>query len=892
MELKSFWHRRLFGTSRVRRLISLRKPVPDILLDLMGCKIKMNQGLIISSLIVAVVFGMAVETRGRAIAPQELTVNPDYEKQARRHYESGRYREAIAILQRAIATYANQDDIRGEVTAWRNLALVYHELGEWQQGRQAIVESFNGIQDLPETPETQKLIAQSLDVKGQLKLSAGRPEDALETWKVASDIYQEIGDSLGLTRSQINQAQALQALGLYAQAIKTLTSVKNYLEQQPDTLLKAQALRSLGDVLRGVGQLDESQAVLQQSLKIAETHEDGKAIATTLLSLGNTARLQQQPEAALNWYQKAVGESPSLEITIQAKLNQLNLSLDEQQWSEALRLERQIKQELDRLPTSQVAIYARINLARNQMKLVKASTGIKPRIFPPQIARQLVLAARDASTLEDKRAESYALGNLGTLYEQNQRWEDAEKSTQKALLLAQAINAPDIAYQWQWQLGRILGERGETEGAIASYSKAVNHLQSLRSDIVAISSDVQFSFRETVEPVYRELVTLLLSSAQKGITPSQENLKQAREAIEALQLAELDNFFRDACLDTRSVNIDEIDSNSAIFYTIILGDRLEIILALPGQPLRHHSPSLEGENIETTLKKMVEALTLARERVLIETFLEPSQNVYNWIVRPFESELQNSGITNLVFVSDGALRNIPMASLYDGKQYLAENYSVATAPSLQLIDPKALAREEVQVLSAGLSEARQGFSALPGVEYELERIKARVPVEILLNRSFTEQNFEVRVRELPVQIVHLATHGEFSSQLENTFLLTWDEKIDIDELNSLLRTDKRQRQPIELLVLSACKTAAGDNRATLGLAGVAVRAGARSTLASLWYVSDEATALLMTGFYRELAKPDVTKAEALRRAQQEVLQNPRFSHPYFWSAFVLVGNWL
>jgi CHAT domain-containing protein len=138
----------------------------------------------------------------------------------------------------------------------------------------------------------------------------------------------------------------------------------------------------------------------------------------------------------------------------------------------------------------------------------------------------------------------------------------------------------------------------------------------------------------------------------------------------------------------------------------------------------------------------------------------------------------------------------------------------------------------------------------------------------------------------------MATHGEFSSQAENTFLLTWDEKININELNSLFREDLKQKYPVELLVLSACRTAVGDERAALGLAGVALKAGARSTVASLWYVSDEATQQLMVNFYQQLVNNQVTKAEALRRAQNLVLKAPDFKDPYYWSAFILVGNWL
>jgi CHAT domain-containing protein len=142
-------------------------------------------------------------------------------------------------------------------------------------------------------------------------------------------------------------------------------------------------------------------------------------------------------------------------------------------------------------------------------------------------------------------------------------------------------------------------------------------------------------------------------------------------------------------------------------------------------------------------------------------------------------------------------------------------------------------------------------------------------------------------------VVHLATHGQFSSKAEDTFILTWDDRINIKQLNNVLKTrDRRESSIIELLVLSACQTAVGDKRAALGLAGMAVRAGARSTLASLWSINDAATASFMIKFYQNLADNKVTKAEALRRAQLALLQNPEYRHPYFWAPFILVGNWL
>ncbi|MBW4682596.1 MAG: CHAT domain-containing protein [Microcoleus vaginatus WJT46-NPBG5] len=806
------------------------------------------------------------------------------EQQTQQLYETGRFAEASALLQQLQDDYAAVGDKLGEARTLRNLALVHHATGERSKANEAITQSFQHLQGLEETRGKTKLFAQILEVQGQLQLSAGKLEEALDTWKKAADTYKQIGDITGVTKTRINQAQTLQTLGLYRQAIKTLTEVREILQVQPDSPVKAKALQSLGDALRVVGDLDQSQEVLQQSLAIAERLQLGESTAGTLLSLGNTARVQEKPEESLEFYQRAVTASPSGEIQVEAQLNQLSLLIEEDRSAEAQGLISEIPSKIINLPPSRPTIYAQINLARSLIKMGNA-TAEETR----NAAEILATAVQQAQNLEDKRAEAYALGNLGRVYEENRQWEEGKKLTEKALLLAQSINASDITYQWHWQLGRILKEQGNREGAIAAYSQSVSTLQSLRNDLVAVNSDVQFSFRESVEPVYRELVGLLLQPAAKI---EQSALIQARQVIESLQLAELDNFFRDACLDVKPVQIDQVDSNAAVFYTIILKERLEVILALPGQPLKHYTTELPQETVETTLKELRDTITNPRRQLSIKHFLTPSQKVYDWLIRPIEADLAGSGVNTLVFVLDGGFRNIPIAALYDGEQYLVQKYSVALTPGLQLLEAKPLARENLNILAAGLTEARQGFSSLPHVESELDKIKVEASTQVLLNESFSKFNFEKNVQSLPFSVVHLATHGEFSSQAKDTFILTWDGQINAKELDSLLRSETRQNKPIELLVLSACKTAAGDNRAALGLAGVAVRAGARSTLASLWYVNDEATAVLMTEFYQELANSKVTKAEALRRAQEAVLLNDELSHPYFWAAFVMVGNWL
>ena len=795
----------------------------------------------------------------------------EFIEQAEQFYQQERYSEAIANLETAIEQYQRQGDSVGKVLATRNLALIYQRLGEWSEAQTSIDRAEEIVTTIDE-PAKSQLLAQVLEVKGQVELSLGRSQNALETWQRATSIYEQQGNITGSTQGKIYQANALQALGLYSRSLKTLTEINDRLKDEPNSLIKAKALLNVGNVLDRVGKYQPAQATFESALTIALDLDNKLTTADVLLGLGNNARLQAQPQQALDYYQQAIDLTPQPDIQLRGKLDRVGvlISLEETQtaYSEAAEIQKLLAQ----LPSTQNTIQGQISLARYLIELDSE---------PKQIAQLLVNAVKESQTLNIPRTEADALGVLGHLYERDRRWEEAAQITQRALVKAQSINAGELTYQWQWQLGRILNAQGNAEKAIASYTQATDSLQSLRGDLVAVSSDVQYSFRQEVEPVYRELAALLLQPKA-----SQADLKQARQIIESLQVAELDNFFRDACLDAEPKQIDRLDPTAAVIYTIILGDRLEVVAAIPGQPLRHYSNNLPPSEIELVITSASSQLSSPR-RLNLKLF----QQAYDWLIRPLEDELQNNKIKTLVFVADGILRNLPPATLHDGKQYLIEKYSVAIAPSLQLTELQTRDKVSQEILLAGLSQPRQGFEPLPGVRREIEQIEPLFTSDVLLNDSFTELNFNRSTSQSPFRVVHLATHGQFSSQAEDTFVLTWDNRINIAELSSLLRGDSQQLRPIELLVLSACETATGDTDATLGLAGIAVRAGARSTVASLWAVSDLATVNLMTNFYQALARENVTKAEALRQAQISVLKDDTFSHPFFWSAFILVGNW-
>jgi CHAT domain-containing protein len=791
----------------------------------------------------------------------------------------------------------------------------------------------------------------------RVQLELGQAKNALQNCQTATQIYRHLEDESGRIRAQIYQASALQKLGFYPKAcillsqsvgvtIKTCDELTSELLQEKIQNIDRQsnsyllvAWRILADNLRVMGDLNKSAIILKNINLISSDTEP----AATLLSLGNTevaiANLERDRQAepqynylpwhcqvnslaeplkknyqvALETYNKAIEKKSSLTLKIKAQLNRLRVFLELDRYSEAAKLAEEIK--LENLPLSQYKIYATINFSKS-LACLQQKYWQKEDAWTNIIDR-LNRAILDAKQIGDRATESYALGSLGGLYEYLDKFTEAEVKTQEALYLAQEL--PSLAYQWEWQLGRIYEAKQEREKALDSYELAVKDLDISRQDILAINSDVQFSFRDNVEPLYRQLVELLLKN--QDLAANEQNSAKIIYYIEALQLAELSNFLRcnpeDFSLDLqKEINIPknkietftqkldrvhQTDPNAAVIYPIVLADRLAIVLSLPGENIRVRTVPISAANISQTVNNLRQYLqTPRRDR----QFQELSQQLYNWLISPLENDLNRAKqIKTLVFILDSALQNIPMSALFDGQHYLIEKYAVNLIPSLQLLSPQIASREQISVLMGGATDApsfeRENLNALPNVEKELEGISREVSrKKQLLQQDFVEANIQQQINSSPFSIVHIATHGNFSSNPEQTYVLDWTRRIKIEDLERLLRLNRqRDKQPIDLLILSACETATGDRRAALGLAGVAIRAGARSTIATLWQVNDASTAELMIQFYQNLQNPQLTKAEALRQAQLKLLNKENYldrdyNRAYYWAPFVIVGNWL
>ena len=819
------------------------------------------------------------------------------EAEGKYFYSISQFAQALELWHQAELIYVNSEDSLSQARILSNLALAYSQLNNWEQSTAKITASLQLLNQKPEitSPEHIRALAQVFNNQGIIQLSQGKAEQAIATWSQAKVNYEESGNDLGIIRASINQASAFKQLGLYSRTVKTLAEVKKRLAQQPDSLLKATGLRSYGDILRLVGQNNQSKQILSQSLTIATKINAPEEQVKTLLALGNS---YQQPQKALKKYQQGLDicrQQPNClrtDLPLQIHLAQINLLSKTRSWQRSQELIPTVQAEFNQLPNSRTNIDRKINFAYNLVKLrhISPSKGTKANQVPTSSAIEqfLVNTLVAAKALNYTKAQSYILGLQGQIKEESQDWQNAQKYTQQALVLAQILDAPEIIYLWQWQLGRIDRALGNRTQAIADYSQAVEVLQSLSLDLVAINPDIQYSFSNSVEPVYRELVSLLLK-AKPGKEVSQANLEGVRKVIESLQLAELNNFFREACLDAQAVNIESIDPQAAVIYPIILSDRLEVILSLPHKPLKHYQADISQVKLEKTIAQLRHDIVVRSRR----NFYKPASKLYDLLIRPALEDLANSQIKTLVFIPDGAFRSIPLGALYDGQKFLIEDYNIALTPGLQLLAPHPLEQVKLKTITAGLTKSRQGFPPLNYVDSELKEIGKMVDGVTLLNQNFTAKALQQEIKFTDYPIVHIATHGQFSSTLEDTFLLAWDERININELDSILQTrNPSQDKAIELLVLSACETASGDKWAALGLAGMAVRAGARSTLATLWSVNDHATSKLMGDFYYELADKKLPKADAVRQAQLSLLHSSWYKHPFYWAPYVLLGNWL
>ncbi|OBQ16125.1 MAG: hypothetical protein AN488_20245 [Anabaena sp. WA113] len=860
-------------------------------------------------------------------------------------YNTGNFLNAIKSWQEALKQDKNNTSVTAVVN--ENLARAYQQIGENKAAivsLSAAIRDYDAVKNIQQVGRMKSELAQVYSNLGQprkaiallcgqlldkSKISPNQPSQEIKcTPESAEQIATKYNDKRGQVAALGILGEAYRSLGNYDQAIKYLDTAKQVSPE--DNFL---VLNSLGNAYKSRGQLRDLQADLADKAGLSskkeeffkKSQEDYRKAHQYFQNSIKFARNQKQSLAEMRGLLNL--------IQLASQTNKYEI-IDDQEFNKNLKYALVV---LENLPDSATKVYGAIDLAYLQ----RDAKGTSPFTSCPN---QLVLSGNNESLnllenavlrsekLPDNRLISYANGALGHYWECRSDNEKALKYTQAAIIAADnKMSAKDSLYLWEWQAGRILDQQSRKEEAmpaaseaIASYQRAFDILEDIRSDILTSERNVQFDFRDVVQPMYRTLAQSRLDLLGVGAITDEQRAKELSKVvntIDALKLAELQNYFGNDCI-LSALNPKQVGEilkdnsvafqNTAFLSSIILKDKTGILLQLPNQITKFkwiEDPNQEGDKIVSRdgLKKKI---TEFRKGLIttgkINYDKTTAAQLYDWIIRPFAEDIKPDKIKTLVFIQDEFLRSVPMAALYDHqeKKYLVETYAVATTPSLRLTVPKVSNRQTQKALILGLTKEStidgKSFNQLYWVPKEVSVVESIFPNHTaLIDDNFSPESLGQKLEKTKYPIVHIASHAQFGIIPEDTFIITGqNQKLTISQLENSLRNLNSKSDSVELLTLTACKTAVGDDRSTLGLAGVALQVGVKSAIASLWSIEDDSTSEMVKTFYTNYRNDGMSIAQALQTAQMRMINakklpiNDKYDHPGYWAAMIVIGNWL
>jgi CHAT domain-containing protein len=739
----------------------------------------------------------------------------------------------------------------------------------------------------------------SLERRAREAVLRGQFSGAITQWKKVVDLSQRSGHLDRQVAALLRLGEVYFAQGELRQSREVLTEASLLAMPLHRPHLSAQINSALGCTMisrRAASEAAGGEKLLHEAVAELRKGAPDETIARAYNNLGaSLARAGKHDEAIVNFREAESfarrADDPML--ALQATANAALSSGYGQRTAEAITLAGSVCAQSKELPPSHQHAMAVLR-AGTVFEILDGLPEGREGASRIQAAAAYRRAGEIGDSLGDNLVSSHALGARGRLYEAEGRFEDSLILTRRAIFYAQATRSPELLFRWNWQAGRLLRELGNLDAAIAAFQRGQTALQEIRHDVALHYGHPASgtSFRDVTGGLFFDLAELLLRRADKSSpVEAQRLLVAARDSAESLKSAELEDYFQDECvslLRQKTTRLEPLSADSAVVYILPLRDRTETLVTI-GETIYRYKSSAKGLQISAAATR----LRLLLENRATNEYLEPAKELHDWLIAPLQPLLARSGIKTLVFVPDGALRTVPMGALHDGERFLIERYSIAITPGLTLLAPKPINRGGADVMLSGLSAARQDFPALPFVPEEISRLKGMFGGTPLLDEDFVLPRVRKEFATKQYNIVHFATHGHFDRDSANTFILTFDGKLTLDDLERLLQPSMLREAPVELLGLSACQTAAGDDRAALGLAGIAIKAGARSAFATLWYVNDQASARVVTDFYEELQRsPQLNKAQALQVAQKRLLSDPRYQHPCYWAPYLIIGNWL
>lgn len=723
----------------------------------------------------------------------------------------------------------------------------------------------------------------------------GQYELAIERWE---DILPSLSGSAYIDLL-IQIATTQLSLGQVNKSLENLLSAKSLAEQSPTYPHLALIYSQLSDAYLLARFESQAHNYAKLAVQTARTHPQKSILATALNHLGNVLMSRQQYGEALLLYVQASNITRTLNesaLHISISLNMvhamiLSKSIDQK----IIAIFNEVNQKLDKLPSTAKKAFSLLSLGYLAQEFSKYNTA-NPHDTSLISHHSYTKALSIGEQINNTRIRSYAVGHLGELYLAQNELPQAHRLMRQALFFAYEIDAPELAARWHWQLGRLQLALHHQDAAIDAYLASIDQLQRIQPALVYGQRGNPHSFLDKVGTVYREYADILLQKAQ-AIDHSGDKLallRQARSTMESLKTVELRNYFRDSCVTERreqnhAMDLDNIlPPGTATIYPIVLASRLELVVGFANGDIQQTTVAISSAELAETVSLFRKQLARSANPRRLR---KHGQTLYDWLIQPIRDSLNKHAIDTLVIVPDDSLRTIPFSALFDGEAFLVEQFALVLSPGLTLTDANKKHSTNDRVLLNGLSKSVQEYAPLPHVLAELNKIASLYPHTKLVDTSYSSKNIEKQLLNNTYSSIVFATHGRFHSDPQQSYILTYDGKISLDELDRIIRINQFRDQALDLLVLSACETAEGDERAALGFAGVAVKAGAKSVLASLWKVNDASTAQLVPDFFKNIKDAKLSKAKALQQAQLSLIRDQAFASPYHWASFVLIGSW-
>ncbi|BAY81247.1 TPR repeat protein [Calothrix parasitica NIES-267] len=891
--------------------------------------LKFFQLLFLTTLLICISFGQVVSAQNSLTS---LLI-----ERGIKDYNNRNFLDAIKHWQQALIRYKNQNQNNPAATAVinENLGRAYQKLGENQAAitsLTAAINDYQAVKDVPQVGRMRTELAQVYSNLGQPQKAiallcgkqASKSRDAgnqnIETIECipesAVQIANKYSDKSGKIAALGVLGEVYRLIGNYDRAIAYLRAAQFDAE---DNFL---VLNSLGNAYLNRAQLRELQAVSAGKIGL-----DDKEIEFNQKSRADFQRASDNFKNSIKFARERNQSLPEM----RGLLNLIKLG----SYTDKSKVVQDALALLENLPDSDTKVYGGIDLAylqRNSQGNSPFTSCSTELVLPEKSLSLLQKSVFTSKNLKDSRSQSYANGALGHFWECRGDNQKALKYTQNAILAADKnLTAKESLYLWEWQAGRILDKQNKKKEAIESYQRAFETLEDIRLDILTAKRDIQFDFRDVVRPLYRTLAQSRLELIKTGAIPQKrrdEELSKVVKIIDALKLAELQNYFGNDCVFS-GLNPKQVDElledkqnqaafeNTVFLSSIILDGKTGILLQSANQPTKFKwiedsqqqgiDKIVSTDKLERKIAEFRQGLARGLENPNYDT--TTAAQLYDWIIRPFAEDIKAEKAETLVFIQDGFLRSVPMAALYDNQQekYLVETYAIATTPSLRLTVNQPN-RSKQKALILGLTEQStidgKVFPELFAVENEIGVVKQQFPNHTdLIDKDFIPNNFQQQLQQTTYPIIHIASHAQFGIIPEDTFIVAGkDKKLTISQLEESLQNLSNQSDRVELLALTACQTALGDDRATLGLAGVALQVGVKSAVASLWNVQDASTSILVEEFYKNYRQGGMSIAQALQKAQIEMINAKNlpsserikitYDHPGHWAPMIVIGNWL